>query len=264
MKISRRDTAIIAVLVNVALLAVLFATASKWEKDALEIPENSIATVEQDASQSVVTTQTNSPPVPLTLYSQTEEKNPVDEIDQVLQEYALKQKVIEAPAIFEKTSDAKRSDVKTSEAMTTTLIVDDEAKEYVTVTVKKGDALAKIAKAHGVKVDELMELNALNSIKLRIGQQLKIPKKQPSLPVCISKETKKLKELSKEPIQKLKKGSKSEQKSDTAEYYVIKSGDSPWKVARKFHLKYEDLLILNELDEEKARNLKIGQKIRIR
>lgn len=66
---------------------------------------------------------------------------------------------------------------------------------------------------------------------------------------------------------------KSASKSSTApkslqegqpEYYVIKSGDNPWTIARKFHIKFEDLLRLNNLDEEKAKNLKIGQKLRIR
>ena len=255
MKISRRDTAIIAVLVNVALLAVLFATASKWEKDALEVHESVEAIIKEEVS---LNTQGSSPlasaPVPLTLYSQTEEKNPVDEIDQVLQEYALKHKVIAAPDVVDNSE---------REASVTTAVIEDEAKEYLNVTVKKGDALAKIAKTYSVTVEELMKLNALESIKLRIGQKLKVPKKQESIPVCISKETKKLKELSKEPKQKSKKDSKGDLKGEI-EYYVIKSGDSPWKVARKFHLKYEDLLILNDLDEEKARNLKIGQKIRIR
>lgn len=48
------------------------------------------------------------------------------------------------------------------------------------------------------------------------------------------------------------------------EYYVVKSGDSPWKIARKFHLDFEELLKLNNLDESSAKNLKIGQKLRIR
>ncbi len=48
------------------------------------------------------------------------------------------------------------------------------------------------------------------------------------------------------------------------EYYIVKSGDSPWKIARKFHLDFEDLLKMNGLNEEKAKNLKIGQKLRIR
>ena len=47
-------------------------------------------------------------------------------------------------------------------------------------------------------------------------------------------------------------------------YYVVKAGDNPWKIAKKFHLSFEKLLQLNHLDEAKARNLKVGQKLRIR
>jgi LysM repeat protein len=54
------------------------------------------------------------------------------------------------------------------------------------------------------------------------------------------------------------------QSNALAEYYVLKSGDNPWTLARKFHIKFSDLLALNDLDEEKAKNLKVGQKIRIR
>lgn len=48
------------------------------------------------------------------------------------------------------------------------------------------------------------------------------------------------------------------------EFYTVQNGDSPWKIAKKCNIKVEDLLRLNNLDEEKARNLKIGQKLRIR
>ena len=58
------------------------------------------------------------------------------------------------------------------------------------------------------------------------------------------------------------KAPKSDEPSDT--FYVVKAGDNPWKIAKKFHLSFEKLLQLNHLDEAKARNLKIGQKLRIR
>lgn len=42
--------------------------------------------------------------------------------------------------------------------------------------VKNGDALSKIAKAHGVKQSEIMELNGIKDAnKIRIGQKLKMP-----------------------------------------------------------------------------------------
>jgi LysM repeat protein len=212
MKISRRDTIIIAVLVNVALLAALFATANRTDDKsciaARELPiENSLPSPKSEIKVARAALQ-------------EEKKLPVDEIDQVLQEYALKQKVVQKE------------------------VVADEPKKklaYVDVTVKKGDVLEKIAKTHGAKVEEIMSVNELNSANLKIGQHLKVPRKATRKAV-------------KEPKEEIK----------GVEYYVVKSGDSPWKIAKKFQVKYEDLLTLNELDEESAKNLKIGQKIRIR
>ncbi len=48
------------------------------------------------------------------------------------------------------------------------------------------------------------------------------------------------------------------------EWYVMKSGDNPWKVAKTHKIKFDDLLKLNGLNEERARNLKPGDRIRIR
>jgi LysM repeat protein len=203
MKISRKDTIIIAVLVNVALVALVFALAvwPKKEKEVAAVRE-SVPTKEETA------------------IAASGEKAPIDEIDQVLQEYALRQKVVVAEVKEEKTDGP------------------------ITVTVKKGDVLSKIAKAHNVRLEELMQLNNLESSKLKIGQVLKIPEKKAAsvatgekMPLGVSQEP---------------------------EYYTIKGGDNPWKVARKFNVKYEDLLSLNNLDEKTAKNLKIGQKIRVR
>ncbi len=47
-------------------------------------------------------------------------------------------------------------------------------------------------------------------------------------------------------------------------YYVVRPGDNPWKIAKKFHLSFEKLLALNNLDEQKAKNLKVGQTLRIK
>ena len=45
---------------------------------------------------------------------------------------------------------------------------------YQTYTVKSGDNLYEIAKQYDTTVDNLIELNDLNSINLDIGQVLKI------------------------------------------------------------------------------------------
>lgn len=244
MKISRKDTVIIAVLVNISLLALLLATAGKWEKEEEKELQSHIITAREPLKQEV----NNQEAKPLVIYSQAAEKNPVDEIDQVLQQYALKQKVLQVA----EDSDAVEEPVAIQEVEE----IKVAAQDFFIVNVKKNEVLSKIAKTHNVSVEEIMKLNSLENTKLRIGQSLKIPiaqkkqelKKQKvqetEVPACISNVPKKL--------------------QNETEYYVIKDGDNPWKVAKRFHLKYEDLLQLNNLNEEKARNLKIGQKIRIR
>lgn len=117
-----------------------------------------------------------------------------------------------------------------------------EEDSFVEVTVKRGDALDKIARANGSTIAEIKKINGLESDRLQIGQQLKVP--------LHTKE-------SEAPSSSLKESSNSF-------FYTIQSGDNPWTVAKKFQANYEDILKLNHLDEERAKNLKIGDKIRIK
>jgi peptidoglycan DL-endopeptidase LytF len=216
MKISKRDTIIIAVLVNLALLSILFALGIRSKQPS----EEKTASLAPSKSEELV--QNAAPPAKV-------EKSTTDEIDQVLEEYALRQKVVTSPKVAKEATGS----------------------DFVDVTVKKGDALSKIAKNHGVKVEEIMNVNALHDAKLKIGQHLKVPKREDSN-----------KEANEEEVEAPK-----EEKADVEpepSFYIVKSGDSPWKIARKCNVKYEDILLLNDLDQEKAKNLKVGQKIRIR
>jgi LysM repeat protein len=53
-------------------------------------------------------------------------------------------------------------------------------------------------------------------------------------------------------------------KTPAETFYTVKPGDNPWKIAKRFHLSFEKLLQLNHLDETKARNLKVGQQLKIK
>ena len=112
---------------------------------------------------------------------------------------------------------------------------------YKEVKVKKGDALEKIARHHHVTVDELMKANQLTSTRLKIGQTLKIPSKHAV-------------------------ASKAEPAAveESAKFYVVKNGDNPWTIAVKNHMKVEDLLKLNNMNEAQAKRLKPGDKLRIK
>lgn len=108
------------------------------------------------------------------------------------------------------------------------------------VVVKKGDTLDKIAKAHQVALDEILRLNQLSSTFLRVGQVLKLP---------ASKQT------TERP---------APQAAAQSEYYIVKVGDTPWTIAMKYRMKPEELLRLNHLNQEKAKKLKPGDRLRVR
>lgn len=73
-----------------------------------------------------------------------------------------------------------------------------------------------------------------------------------------------LKNETKKQSQPQTKTAKAKEAKGSDEFYIVKAGDNPWKIAKKFHLSFEKLLQLNNLDEAKARNLKVGSRLRIR
>ena len=89
MTISNRDTIIIAVLVNIGLLAVLFMTALHVDEDPLfEPPENKTPlpapiALEKPVEPLPVVAEAPKPPQPVV-------KTPVDEVDQVISNLASK------------------------------------------------------------------------------------------------------------------------------------------------------------------------------
>jgi peptidoglycan DL-endopeptidase LytF len=112
------------------------------------------------------------------------------------------------------------------------------------IEVQKGDSLEKLAKQYQTSVDEIIQLNQLPTSFLKIGQRLKIP-------------AGKRIEISK-PKSAISLG------LETAEYYTMKVGDNPWSVAMKHHMKVDELLKLNGLNEKTARKLKPGDRLRIK
>lgn len=97
-----------------------------------------------------------------------------------------------------------------------------------TYTVKSGDTLYGIANRYGLTVDELKRLNNLTNNNLSIGQVLKVS------------------------------GSTTPSESD--EYYVVKAGDSLYKIANRFNTTVDELKRANNLT---SNLLSIGQRLRI-
>lgn len=96
--------------------------------------------------------------------------------------------------------------------------------------VKKGDSLWSIARANGLTVDELKSLNNLSSNVLHVGDTLLISSTD----------------------------STGDDGNDN--YYVVKSGDTLWSIARKFNVSVDDIKALNNLS---SNNLSIGMTLKI-
>lgn len=216
---SRRDTILIAVLINVGLLVILFATAVSGEKAS---------------KPSLVQADPIAPPVhlpaPVATPPDIAQRYVVgDEVDQVLAELQADEPLVVAtPAV--KTVASAIEELK-----------------FVEVAVKKGDSLDKIARANDSSVESIMDANSLSSTVLQIGQKLRVPlaKKSGIRRRRISSDTAKV-------------------ATKEADFYTIRSGDNPWSIAMKYRIPLDELLTLNDLNENTARKLKPGDKIRVR
>lgn len=217
---SRRDTIIIAVLINAGLLMILFATAMPSKDEELPSEAKAVAVAEP---QEVKLAEKESISI-----------TPRDEVDKVLSEWNIKPTVsgekdefsyiANTPAVEEDEAEETKAD-----------LVQESTKESSKYTVVKGDSLDKIAKKQGTTVEELMTLNGLTKKSvLKIGQVLTVP------------------------------GKAKKEKEKESKYYIVKSGDNPAKIASKNNVKVSELLKWNNLDDDKARKLKPGDKLKIK
>ncbi|MDR2539992.1 MAG: LysM peptidoglycan-binding domain-containing protein [Chlamydiales bacterium] len=159
---SRKDTIIIAVLVNAGLLIILFAS-------ALKSPVHDTCYQPVEPFKPIVD-------VPLKKEVMIQKG---DTVDHALEQF-VKQRVntIEQPVLIQNPSVVE-------EPRQTVVLDNDTEKwtEHIEVTVKKGDMLAKIARQYCTTVREIMRLNELQTSHLRIGQVLKIPSHRAVSPV---------------------------------------------------------------------------------
>ena len=237
---SRRDMIIIAVLANIGVLALLFMLAFRTDEEKVaESTEIAYTMVQEKPSEIHPDAQTDAEII-------KPEAN--DEGEDSIDENATNPHHEEESIHFAEGELAPETTAPKPENPPSELPVESDApKKVVQITVKKGDALEKIARANGTTVDAIIKTNQLKSDKLKIGQVLQVPvntKTSSAKPVAAANNNK--------PIA-----------LGDAQYYTIKAGDNPWKIAKQFHLKLDELLKLNNLDEASARNLKIGDKVRV-
>lgn len=114
-----------------------------------------------------------------------------------------------------------------------------------TYSVKSGDNLSTIAQKHNTSVNTLKSLNHLKSDVLKIGQLLKMPG---SIDAS---------EYEKSFFATLNKN----QQRRRYQSYRVRSGDSLWKIAKKFKVSTSQLVRWNGLNKNSI--LKIGQKIKV-
>ena len=220
---SRRDTVIIAILLNAGLLIVLFTTSLKSEKD-----------VEEPSAITVLASHTPEVKEPsFPTFSSPAQAPTVDQVDHVVEKYVTPQVAADTHLNFLADLQPVHAPAPVVEAPKPA----PREESAIEVRVKKGDVLERIAKQHNVTVGDIMRASKLTSTRLKIGQVLKIPVGHARAPQAATVDE---------------------------NYYTIQAGDNPWMIAVKHHMKVEELLKLNDLDEQKARRLKAGDKIRIR
>lgn len=259
---SRRDTVIIAVLVNAVLLTLLFMLAVNIEED--RIPETT-STLAMTDSRSMNQSADLSPLPGTPINLATNNKSSSDELDLMLKDLALKTQMTESASVVTSSTpqEITLQEIPPSETqppaqltqipatptvVTTTSNQTAKVADFVEVTVKHGDYLEKIARENGTSISAIKKSNNLKSERINVGQVLKVP---------LSKKKKAASDESEHV-------SIVEAVTIDPQYYTILSGDNPWKIAKKFKVKFDDLLKLNNLDEEKARNLKPGDKLRVK
>lgn len=279
---NKKDIIIIALLVNAGLLTLLFMLAINTDDDPVTSSnENKVQTSDLSLTH------------PLPVPNDAQHVQVIDEVDHFLHELStdktalslvidedgpmdrevtLAQNVQEevqpqVPVMkeedFKPARQVKQPSTSTPPATQTS---QNPENTYVNVTVKRGDALEKIARNNGTTVEMIKSANGLTSTKLSIGQVLRVPVGNKNSTEASPSQSKKTPSTTSnsglktdDPVVVKKVVANAEPK-----YYTIKSGDTPWHLARQFNVKFEELLRLNDLDEEKARNLKVGDKIRVK
>ena len=263
---SRKDTIIIAVLVNAGLLIVLFASALKSHSSSDEFAVNNPPVIQETSDlafkKEVISPAGDEVDVALNQFAQNSmaSAHASMQTQEAIQPESNSSTPPLSPTNFAEdlkaigipeTSPASLTQASQPLSQMVTMPQNKLTPEFTEIKVKKGDVLEKIARQHHTTVAAIMKTNQLTNTNLRIGQVLKIPNKaikkaEPS-PIVFSPQT---------PNTGLASAS-------DAKYYTVKKGDSPWTIAVKNHLKVEELLKLNSMTEEQARRLKPGDKLRI-
>lgn len=235
----RKKTIVAAAMINAGILTVLFIAAMTMREDP--VPSSPMirhsGPISNDPKPLYEEPIATLAPTPLVMDAQQPSSNPPVAFS--LPPVALVEPKPASSAPLEKPSAPLAVNLQPASAPLATSFSATE------IEVQKGDSLEKLAKKHRTSVDEIIKLNQLPSSFLRVGQKLMIPaeksheiaaKPKPSLPLA----------------------------GEQPEYYTMKVGDNPWSIAMKHHMKVDELLKLNGLNDKTARKLKPGDRLRIK
>lgn len=273
---NRRDMIIITVLLNIALLSALIALAVSDVESNPAAAAAAAAVSTAPARQNLPASLASMPPAasaiplvraPLAAAAVAEAADeghsiafvPIggeEELDNVLRGFHTN-----TPAVYMQ-GEVKKSATTIAATSAVSETARDSQENFVEVTVKRGDVLERIARANHTTVAAIKQVNALKGERLIIGQVLRIPVTK-DLEVAAQPGAYASTTPAAAPATAPESPNKGSSDLDDA-FYVVKNGDNPWKIARQFHVKFEDLLKLNGLDEERARNLRVGQRLRVR
>ncbi|MEI8299991.1 MAG: LysM peptidoglycan-binding domain-containing protein [Chlamydiota bacterium] len=233
---TRKDTIIVAVLINAGLLVMLFVSALKNEpttssrvamkEDSPRIVEKEIASLRKE--------------VPLVKPVSVNAEHPIAQPVKIAPKESV-EKIKEEVAVIK--PSVQQAVPARENALDKVLVAKKPIaqEELGKVIVKKGDVLEKIAKSYGTSVEALMQVNELVDAKLQVGQTLYLPKEKAASTTAI----KVLPQVEEN-------------------LYTIKPGDNLWKIAIEHHVKVEDLIKLNQLTEKQAKALRPGDRIKIK
>jgi membrane-bound lytic murein transglycosylase D len=126
----------------------------------------------------------------------------------------------------------------------TEMITSKPQQRKIIYTVKRGDALGKIASKHGVSLSNLRSWNHLKSNTIKQGQRLVIYKKG-SIPASSSPTL-------------AKSTSKPTSSKSKSNVYYVQPGDTLWSISKKSNLTIQELKQKNNL---KGNEIKVGMKL---
>ena len=148
---NRKDIILISVLINMALLVVLFIGALK--------PSTSLETASPKLNKDTVFSDKAVP------------SPPIDQVDHLLHR------------ILEK-EEKQEASVEKKEVVVEAPPVKKEA-NMKEILIRQGDVLEKIARSYHTTVEELMKINHLSDTKLQIGQMLYVPNRSGEKPLLM-------------------------------------------------------------------------------